>query len=230
MSNVIIDIPDLLCIENQIFEDTGKKKQFFIEGIFAQSEKKNGNGRSYPKRILETQVNKLSEKIQQNRLIGELDHPQTAEINLNRVSHLIKELKMDGNDCTGRAMIIVDTPCGLIAKALMESGVKLGVSTRGLGTVKNGVVQSDFILRTIDIVADPSAPDAFISAIIESKTEWVLENGILVEKDIENIIKDADSISLEHKFSKEEKTAAFMNLFQDMIKKISDDIIHKGVN
>ena len=155
------------------------KKNLYIEGIFMQSNKDNKNGRRYPRRIMENQVIKYQDLINEKRSLGELGHPPNPSINLNNVSHLITELKMMGDDVYGKAKIL-STPMGKIAESLILEGAGLGVSSRGLGSVKlvNGIneVQDDFHLATVDIVADPSAPDAFVTGIMES-AEWILDNG-----------------------------------------------------
>ena len=170
-------------------EDDNKKKNYFIEGIFMQSEMKNRNGRVYPKAILQKEVKRYTEKfINTKRAFGELGHPDGPTVNLERVSHMITELVEDGANFVGRAKIM-DTPYGKIVKNLIDEGAKLGVSSRGMGSLKpvqDGLqeVQSDFYLATAaDIVADPSAPDAFVSGIMEGK-EWVWDNGLLKEKEI----------------------------------------------
>ena len=170
----------------------GGGKNIFIEGIFAQAEKPNRNNRSYGRGIMEREVQKYQELIGQKRSLGELGHPENPSINLHQVSHLITSLKMEGNDVIGRAKIL-DTPMGIIAKNLIENEVQLGVSTRGLGSLKmnsEGIneVQGDFHLATVDIVADPSAPDAFVQGIMES-AEWILENGVWKAIQIENAQK-----------------------------------------
>ncbi len=170
-------------------EDDNKKKNYFIEGIFMQSETKNRNGRVYPKVILQKEVKRYTEKfINTKRAFGELGHPDGPTVNLERVSHMITELVEDGDNFVGRAKIM-DTPYGKIVKNLIDEGAKLGVSSRGMGSLKpvqDGLqeVQSDFYLATAaDIVADPSAPDAFVSGIMEGK-EWIWDNGLLKEKEI----------------------------------------------
>ncbi len=170
-------------------EDDNKKKNYFIEGIFMKSETKNRNGRVYPKVILQKEVKRYTEKfINTKRAFGELGHPDGPTVNLERVSHMITELVEDGDNFVGRAKIM-DTPYGKIVKNLIDEGAKLGVSSRGMGSLKpvqDGLqeVQSDFYLATAaDIVADPSAPDAFVSGIMEGK-EWVWDNGLLKEKEI----------------------------------------------
>ena len=170
-------------------EDDNKKKNYFIEGIFMQSETKNRNGRVYPKAILQKEVKRYTDKfINTKRAFGELGHPDGPTVNLERVSHMITELVEDGDNFLGRAKIM-DTPYGKIVKNLIDEGAKLGVSSRGMGSLKpvqDGLqeVQNDFYLATAaDIVADPSAPDAFVSGIMEGK-EWVWDNGLIKEKEI----------------------------------------------
>lgn len=177
------------------------KKSVFIEGIFMQADKNNKNGRIYPKRIMESEVNRYQDLIREKRSLGELGHPPNPTVNLDKVSHLITSLRMEGNDVIGRAKVL-DTPMGKIAQNFIEEGVRLGVSSRGLGSLKerNGVneVQDDFHLATVDIVADPSAPDAFVQGIMEN-AEWVCENGIWKSVQIEqaqNKIKKASKAQL----------------------------------
>ena len=161
------------------------KPRFFIEGIFLQAEKKNRNGRIYPVGILRKEVDKyVGEFVEQKRAFGELGHPDGPTVNLERVSHMITELYEDGNNFIGKAKIM-ETPYGKIVGNLLSEGAKLGVSSRGMGSVKEragaNYVQDDFSLATAaDIVADPSAPDAFVDGIMEGK-EWVWNNGILEE-------------------------------------------------
>jgi len=156
---------------------SGTGKDYFIEGVFLQSNLKNRNGRMYPKEIMEKEVDRYSkEYITKNRAFGELGHPDSPSINLDRVSHMIKSLRLEGDNYIGRAKIM-DTPYGKIVKSLIDEGAQLGVSSRGMGSIvqKNGVnlVQDDFMLATAaDIVADPSAPDAFVEGIMEG-AEWV---------------------------------------------------------
>jgi len=163
------------------------KRSYFIEGIFMQADKENKNGRLYPKRIMESELNRYQTLIKEKRSLGELGHPPNPQINLNNVSHLITNLKFEGSNIVGKAKIL-DTPMGKIAQNFIEEGVGLGVSSRGLGSLKeiNGIneVQDDFHLATVDIVADPSAPDAFVQGIMES-AEWILENGVWKSIDVE---------------------------------------------
>jgi hypothetical protein len=166
------------------------KKDFFIEGIFAQSEQKNRNGRVYPRAIMERAVDKyVNDQVSKGRAVGELNHPEGPTINLDKVSHLITDLRFEGNDVIGKASIL-DTPMGMIVKGLLEGGVQLGVSTRGMGSLeqRNGVmyVKDDFILNTVDIVQDPSAPAAFVNGIMEG-VEWVWNNGVISPQVIEKM-------------------------------------------
>jgi len=169
-----------------ITEEKNGKKSLYITGPFLQAEITNRNGRCYPYQILEREVGKYAQKyIQQGRALGELGHPDGPTVNLDRASHMITSLKAEGNNFIGKAKIL-DTPMGNIAKSLLDEGVKLGVSSRGVGSLveRNGIkyVGDDFMLSTAaDIVADPSAPDAFVQGIMEGK-EWVWNNGILAEK------------------------------------------------
>ena len=165
-------------------------KNHFIEGVFMQSEAKNRNGRIYPKAIMEGAVDKyVTEQVSQNRAVGELNHPEGPTVNLDKVSHKITELSWKGNDVVGKAQIL-DTPMGNIVKGLLEGGVQLGVSTRGMGSLeeKNGImfVKDDFVLNTVDIVQDPSAPTAFVNGIMEG-VEWIWNNGIIESQVIERM-------------------------------------------
>jgi len=160
------------------------KKNYFIEGVFMQGNLKNRNGRVYPVEVLEKEVARYNkEYVNKNRAYGELGHPQGPTINLERVSHLVTELKRDGDNFVGKAKIMTETPYGAIVKSLIKEGAQLGVSSRGMGTLKAGKggvqeVGNDFYLATAgDIVADPSAPNAFVEGIMEER-EWVFENGI----------------------------------------------------
>jgi len=170
-------------------KENGEKK-YIIEGVFAQADKKNRNGRVYPKAILEPAVEKyVKEQVDKNRAVGELNHPEGPTVNLDKVSHLISELKFEGSNVVGKAQIL-PTPMGKIVEGLLEGGVQLGVSTRGMGSLvqKNGAMEvgKDFILSTVDIVQDPSAPDAFVNGIMEG-VDWVWNNGVLKPQVIENM-------------------------------------------
>ena len=170
-----------------ITEGKGAKKKMYIEGVFLQGDIKNRNGRMYPVGTLAKEVERYNESfVQKGRALGELGHPDGPTVNLDRVSHKITSLKQEGNNFMGKAQLL-DTPMGKIAKSLIGEGVTLGVSSRGVGSLKEDrdgckVVGEDFMLATAaDIVADPSAPDAFVSGIMEGK-EWVWEGGILREQ------------------------------------------------
>lgn len=184
-------------------KDDGSK-DYFIKGPFMQANIKNRNGRMYPAEVLDKEVKRyVTENVAKNRAYGELGHPTSPTINLDRVSHMIKELTRDGDNFIGKAKIMTETPMGRIVKNLMDEGASLGVSSRGMGSLKNksGVaeVQNDFYLATAaDIVADPSAPDAFVEGIMEGK-EWVWDNGIIREatiNDFKEEIKQAPSKDL----------------------------------
>ena len=182
-------ISEEVCSAEYLVEEKNGKKNYTIKGVFLQSNIKNRNGRVYPKDILMTEVKRYnSEFINKNRAFGELGHPGGPTVNLERVSHMIKKLYPDGDNFIGEAKIM-DTPYGKIVKGLIDEGAQLGVSSRGMGSIeqRNGAsyVKNDFMLATAaDIVADPSAPQAFVEGIMEGK-EWVWDNGVLVEQDIE---------------------------------------------
>ncbi len=205
-------------IEYELIEEGDKPKQYFIEGIFMQSEKKNKNGRVYPLPVLEKEVNRyVKEYVEPKRAFGELGHPDGPTVNLDRASHMITSLTKEGKNFVGRAKVL-DTPNGKIVKCLIDEGARLGVSSRGMGTLKPDkkaqVVQNDFYLATAaDIVADPSAPNAFVEGIMEG-VEWVWDNGLLKAQDVErawNNIQNAPSKRLE-----EVKLNEFKNLLSKL--------------
>ena len=217
----------LICeqIENVRYVTEAKesgKKDYYIEGIFMQGNIQNRNGRMYPVSVLQKEAERyMKESVQQNRAYGELGHPQGPSINLDRVSHMIKELRQDGNNFYGRAKIM-DTPMGNIVKNLMDEGASLGVSTRGMGSIKENKqgfmeVQDDFHLATAaDIVADPSAPDAFVRGIMEG-VEWVWDNGLLKAHKLEEMkrtIKRTSSKNLD-----EAKLSVFASFLNELVKK-----------
>ena len=198
-------------------EEKDGVKEYFIEGIFMQAERKNRNGRVYPNKVLIKEAKRYQkEYVEQNRAMGELGHPDGPTVNLERVSHLIENLKQDGDNIVGRAKIL-ETPYGKIVKNLMEGGVKLGVSSRGMGSLKqeNGVntVQKDFMLSAIDIVADPSAPDAFVDGVMEGKA-WVWDNGLLKEQDLNSVC------SMIQRASKRELEEKKLKAFENFLSKI----------
>ena len=186
-------------------EKLGKPKQYFIEGVFLQSEITNRNGRMYKESTMDREVGRyIKEAVENNRAYGELGHPEGPGINLDRVSHMITSLRKEGTNYIGRAKIL-DTPMGKIARGLLEGGANLGVSSRAMGSLKTNnegvqIVQDDFMLSTAaDIVADPSAPDAYVRGIMEGK-EWTFVNGKFVEQHIEEVksfIKKTSSRNLE---------------------------------
>tara|TARA_Y100001937_G_scaffold117607_1_gene171062 strand:+ start:229 stop:885 length:657 start_codon:yes stop_codon:yes gene_type:complete len=169
--------------------DNGEKT-YAIEGIFMQADQKNRNGRIYPKDVMVKAVNKYDdEQVSKDRAVGELNHPEGPTVNLDKVSHKIESLNWQGNDVMGKATIL-ETPMGKIVKGLLDGGVNLGVSTRGMGSLKNGndamIVQPDFMLNAVDIVQDPSAPSAFVNGVMEG-VEWVWNNGIIEAQTIEQM-------------------------------------------
>ena len=203
---------------SELNEETGKKSHF-IEGVFLQSNLKNRNGRMYPKEVMQKEVARYTkESIDRKRAYGELGHPDGPTVNLDRVSHMIVGLKEDGDNYIGRAKIL-DTPMGRIVKELIDEGASLGVSSRGLGSLKerNGVneVQEDFMLATAaDIVADPSAPDAYVQGIMENK-EWTFVNGIWQEKELE------ESKAMIRAASTKELEAVKLQVFENFLSKLS---------
>lgn len=189
---------DLQCI---VEKNESGEKSYTIEGVFAQAEQKNRNGRIYPKPIMEKAVGKyVKEQVNQKRSVGELNHPEGPTVNLDKVSHLITQLEFKGNDVVGKAQIL-DTPMGKIVKGLLDGGVQLGVSTRGMGTLeqRNGAmyVRDDFILNTVDIVQDPSAPGAFVNGIMEG-VDWVWNNGVIEAQVIEEMETEIKSAPKKH--------------------------------
>ena len=199
-------------------EEKDGKKLLYIEGVFLQSELKNRNGRMYPFDVLNREVERYNEEyVQSKRALGELGHPDGPTINLDRVSHRIISLKAEGNNFIGKAQIL-DTPMGNIAKNLLGEGVQLGVSSRGMGSIDKredcNVVRDDFMLTTAaDIVADPSAPDAFVNGIMEGK-EWVWDNGLLKEREVAKYQRYIDNGS---RRELEERT---LKVFEDFLGKL----------
>ena len=200
-----------------ITEGKGAKKKMYIEGVFLQGDIKNRNGRMYPVQTLAKEVGRYNESfVKKGRALGELGHPEGPTVNLDRVSHKIVSLTQEGNNFKGKAQLL-DTPMGKIAKSLIGEGVTLGVSSRGVGSLKENsdgckVVGEDFMLATAaDIVADPSAPDAFVSGIMEGK-EWVWEGGSLREQLAERTEKRINTLVTQKRL--EEKK---LSLFQDFL-------------
>ena len=206
----------------QVLEEATKsgKKNLYIEGTFLQGEIKNRNGRMYPMATLKREVDKYNESfVRTGRALGEPGHPEGPTVNLDRVSHLVTSLTEEGTNFKGRARIL-DTPMGNIAKSLLGEGVKLGVSSRGIGSLKRtsegvNIVGDDFMLATAaDIVADPSAPDAFVEGIMEGR-EWVWENNILKERELRRIERQFDNAP-NKKVIEEMKISAFEKLLNSL--------------
>jgi intergrase/recombinase len=200
-------------------EKVGGKKNYFIEGVFLQSEIVNRNKRMYQEGIMDKEVGRyMKEYVAKNRAYGELGHPDTPSINLDRVSHLIVDLRKEGTNYIGKAKIL-ETPMGMIARGLLDGGANLGVSSRAMGSLKTNtegvqVVQDDFMLSTAaDIVADPSAPDAFVRGIMEGR-EWAFVDGKFVEKNIEEVKRNI------RKTSSKNLQEAQLRAFQDFLSKI----------
>lgn len=199
-------------------ESKDGKKNLYIQGIFAQSEKKNRNGRSYPKSVMETAVAKyIAEKISNRTAMGELNHPPRLNVDPREACHLITELSWDGNDVIGKAKILTSTPVGKIVEGLLQDGVNLGVSTRGAGSIKesNGVniVGSDFFLTAVDVVSDPSAPDAWVNGVMEGVEFFLNESGQIIQMEAK---KD-----LVEKYNKKQlDEVAKLKAFADFITKI----------
>lgn len=201
-----------------LVEESDGKKSLHIEGPFLVAEKKNRNGRLYEYNTMKKEVSRYTEEyINKHRAFGELGHPETPSINLDRVSHMITSLREDGNTWIGKAKIL-DTPMGNIAKSLIEGGAQLGVSSRGMGSLKNvngtNIVQPDFYLATAaDIVADPSAPGAFVQGIMEGK-EWMLVNGVWTEQDHSQAIRQI------RQASRREIEEVSLHIFENFMKKL----------
>ena len=200
-----------------ITEDKDGKKGTYITGVFMQAEQKNRNGRIYPKETLFKAVEKyIDEQVSKGRAVGELDHPAGPQINLDKVSHKITELKFDGDNVVGKAQVL-NPPMGKIVEGLIEGGVKLGVSSRGMGTVENKqgatYVNDDYLLATVDIVQDPSAQGAFVNGIMEG-VEWVWDNGILRAQQLEKYETEISNASAKELASVQEK------VFKDFLSKL----------
>ena len=205
-------------INTYITEDKKGNKSHVIEGVFMQADQKNRNGRIYEKKILEAAVDKyVNEQVKTGRACGELNHPEGPTVNLDKVSHKITDLKWEGSNVVGKASIL-KTPMGQIVEGLLEGGVKLGVSSRGMGSLvqKNGTnyVGKDFMLATVDIVQDPSAPEAFVNGIMEG-VEWVWDNGILKARDIEII--ETEIKTAKNTASSDVEIRAFKNFLSKLV-------------
>jgi hypothetical protein len=205
-------------VSYELIEESNGKKSLFIEGPFLVAEKKNKNGRLYEYTTMKKEVHRYTEEyINKNRAFGELGHPETPTINLDRVSHMITGLREDGTQWIGKAKIL-DTPMGTIARQLIEGGAQLGVSSRGMGSLKNvngvNIVQPDFYLATAaDIVADPSAPGAFVQGIMEGK-EWMLVNGVWTEQEHSQAVQQV------RKASQRDIEKVSLRIWENFIKKL----------
>jgi len=200
-----------------ITEDKNGEKKYMIEGIFAQANAQNRNGRIYPKKTLESATKKYqTEQVSKGRAVGELGHPDSPTINLDRVSHKIVELNWDGDNVMGKAEIL-ETPMGKIVRGLMDGEVQLGVSTRGMGSLQQEkgktVVKDDFILSTVDIVQDPSAPEAFVNGIMEG-VDYFVENGVIRAQDVDGYRKTLNTVS------QDRLAEAQMKILKDVLNKI----------
>ena len=206
---------------NFITEGKDDEKKYVIEGIFAQANNKNRNGRIYPREVMSSAIGKYNrDQVAPGRAVGELNHPEGPTVNLDKVSHKIDNLVLEGNDVMGKATIL-NTPMGEVVKGLLDGGVKLGVSTRGMGSLEQRnnamVVKPDFMLNAIDIVQDPSAPGAFVNGVMEG-VEWVWHNGIIEAKTIEKMeteIKNAPRANLYETQVREFKN--FLSLIKSQI-------------
>lgn len=195
-------------------ESVDGKKRLYIEGIYAQSEKDNRNKRKYPKSVMEKAVNKyITEKVNTRQAVGELNHPPRLQVDYERATHRITEMKWDGNDVIGKALILTSTPMGKLVEGLLEGGVNLGVSTRGAGSIKESVggisiVGDDFFLTAVDVVSDPSAYDAWVNGIMEGVEYTLCEDGKIIEVDTKAALIEAYN---KKKLNEEAKLKAFQN-------------------
>lgn len=204
---------------NYIFEsDESGLKNLWIQGPFIQSNIKNKNGRIYEKHILEPVIDRfINEMVKEGRAVGELNHPDTPRINPERVSHRITQLEWDGDTTVGKALVL-NTPMGKVVKGLVEGGVKMGVSTRGMGTLDKkenaDYVRDDFVLVTVDVVHDPSAPGAFVNGILEGK-EWIMKGGLISEQEIESIETEVKQL-----YNKKQLAEMQLKMFANFLSKL----------
>lgn len=216
---ILIEKFDSGLFENKVIEEEGIAKTYKIVGPFIECNTKNKNERVYPSKIIQPQVEEYQKVIKENRAVGELNHPNTLEIDPKNIAIKIEKLNWcDDNLVMGEARIC-STPNGTIIKNLIDDGIKLGVSSRGAGTVKKGIVQSDYRYVANDVVWDPSAPSAFVESVLEATTEWVIdENGLLVERAIENTKNKLKKLTLNEKLNIDDYLS---NLFTDFLKQIN---------
>ena len=214
-----IEFKDLDVVKESVEVDGEQKKQYYLKGPFLEADVLNRNGRKYMKETLVREVKKFYEtKISKNRSVGELDHPPDPTVNLDRVSHVITDLQMKDNVGYGIARLL-ETPKGRLAKVLVDEGILLGMSTRGVGSLDGEFVKDDYNLITVDIVADPSAPSAFVEGVLENKEFIIGKDGEIVEKAIEMLQKKVDNKS--NKYSRKDVsklTLQYMLEFVDTIK------------
>lgn len=222
---LLIEVADFESVENIVLEALGKgPKKYTIRGPFIEANRKNKNNRIYPAPIIIPQVEAFQSVIKENRAVGELEHPQSLEINPKNISHKITKLAWDGDNIVMGEANITATPNGMIVKGLMDEGIKLAVSSRGSGTLKDGIVQNDYKYVTNDIVWDPSAPRAFVENIMENiipETEWVLEDDILVEREITDLKDYKKRLS---NIPRGELDNVLTSIFEDALSKASNRI------
>ena len=213
---VSFDAIEMLAESDQV---TGKKN-YFLKGPFLEANIKNRNGRRYMQETLEREVKDFYEtKIKTKRAMGELDHPPEPTINLERISHIITDLYMDGNIGYGVAKLL-NTPMGEIAKALVDDGIQLGMSTRGVGTLDGDLVKDDYKLITVDIVADPSAPTAFVEGVLENKNYIISATGEIVEAAIAQLHKNMNTAVKQNRFDKDAFSTATLDYLNTFLKSI----------
>jgi len=208
---LLVEDVDLTSVEQSVYlEEATNQKKYYIRGPFIETEIKNKNGRSYPRPVIENELKNYDTLIESHRAVGELNHPNTLEINPENIAIKINKLAFESNLVIGEAAVC-SSPKGMIVRNLIDDGIKLGVSTRGAGTLKQNIVQDDYKLIGVDVVWDPSAPSAFVEGILEAKTEWVLEQGILVEKEINSINKKLANIG------KKKSEQALLDIFEGVM-------------
>jgi len=214
-----VSFDDIKMISEEVDGSEGKKN-YFLKGPFLEANVKNRNGRKYMQETLVREVKDFYEtKIKTKRSMGELDHPPEPTINLDRISHVITDLKMEDNIGYGVAKLL-NTPMGKIAKALVDDGIQLGMSTRGVGTLDGDMVKDDYKLITVDIVADPSAPTAFVEGVLENKNYMMSDSGEIVEAAVKQLHADMDKATKQHRYSKAEFSSATLAYLDDFLKTI----------
>lgn len=219
----LVDFKDIEVIKEDVEVDGEKKKNYFLKGPFLEANVLNKNGRKYMKETLIREVKKFYDvKIKNNRSLGELDHPPDPTVNLDRVSHIITELEMKDNVGYGCARLI-DTPMGRIAKTLVDEGVVVGMSTRGVGSLDGEFVKDDYNLITIDIVADPSAPSAFVEGVLENKEFIIGKDGEIVEKAVETLQKKVNEKY--NRYTRKDMSSATLQYLNEFLEQIKKNVI-----